>query len=222
MGNDPAGESAGFSKRVLVVDDEEFTRTVVSESLASAGISVRTAATVAEAMDLLDDFDPHAIVSDLDLGPGPSGADLLDRVHQDRPWIGLVVLTSHASVHLAVGSGQGIPPTAVYLVKSAISSLADVQDAIDASVLQAVSSAEPAAQTAEGAHVLTTTQAEILRLMAEGLSNQGIANRRGTSLRAAESLVQRTLQALRIDPDPDYNSRVLAVRLWQQGKVVVR
>lgn len=69
---------------------------------------------------------------------------------------------------------------------------------------------------------LSQAQAEILHLMAEGYSNAGIAERRGTSMRAAESLVQRTMQAMGIEADSQLNSRVRAVRMWQQGRIVVR
>ena len=69
---------------------------------------------------------------------------------------------------------------------------------------------------------ITSTQAEILRMIADGLSNASIADTRGISLRAAEALVQRTFAALGVNGDPSINPRVVAVRMWQQGKVVVK
>jgi DNA-binding NarL/FixJ family response regulator len=69
---------------------------------------------------------------------------------------------------------------------------------------------------------VTSTQAEILRMIADGLSNASIAETRGISLRAAEALVQRTFAALGVNGDPNINPRVVAVRMWQQGKVVVK
>jgi DNA-binding NarL/FixJ family response regulator len=69
---------------------------------------------------------------------------------------------------------------------------------------------------------ITSTQAEILRMIADGLSNASIAEARGISLRAAEALVQRTFAALGVNGDPSINARVVAVRMWQQGKVVVK
>jgi DNA-binding NarL/FixJ family response regulator len=69
---------------------------------------------------------------------------------------------------------------------------------------------------------ITSTQAEILRMIADGLSNASIAETRGISLRAAEALVQRTFAALGVNGDPSINPRVVAVRMWQQGKVVVK
>ena len=70
--------------------------------------------------------------------------------------------------------------------------------------------------------VISSHQAEILRMLADGQSNASIARERGITLRAAEALIQRTFVALGVKGDPDMNSRVVAVRLWQLGKVVVK
>jgi DNA-binding NarL/FixJ family response regulator len=59
-------------------------------------------------------------------------------------------------------------------------------------------------------------------LLAEGYTNAAIAVRRGTSLRATEALVQRTFSTLGLKNDEDFNPRVLAVRMWQEDKVVIR
>ena len=75
---------------------------------------------------------------------------------------------------------------------------------------------------ANGKVVISQAQGDILRLMAKGLSNIGIAKDRGISVRAAEAMVQRTFLALGVRSDPDSNARVLAVRMWQQGKVIIR
>jgi DNA-binding CsgD family transcriptional regulator len=69
---------------------------------------------------------------------------------------------------------------------------------------------------------ITAAQAEILRMIADGLSNSAIAKKRDISLRAAEGLIQRTFQALGVNGDSDMNPRVIAVRMWQQGKVAVK
>lgn len=209
------------TRRVLVVEDEGFTRAAVINSLESAGFNVKAAMSATEALHILNEHDPHALVTDLDLGSGPNGVDLARRVAQIRPWVGLVILTAHRSVRLAVGSAQGLPAGSVMLVKSSLTSMADISDAIERSISQAGS---PSSEdhTLDTRPVISEVQAETLRLMAEGLSNAGIAHRRGTSLRAAEAAVQRTLQALGISADPSLNSRVLAVRLWQAGQVTVR
>jgi DNA-binding NarL/FixJ family response regulator len=69
---------------------------------------------------------------------------------------------------------------------------------------------------------ITSGQAEILRMIADGLSNAAIAEARGITLRAAEALIQRTFAALGVNGDSNINPRVAAVRMWQQGKVAVK
>ncbi len=217
----PDGSSETPPRRIILVEDEDFTRQAVSDSLASAGLDVRAVTSVAEALSSLGEFEPHAVITDLDLGPGPSGVDLLQRISADFPWIGLVVLTAHRSVELAVGSSDQLPADAVMLVKSALDSMDDIPAAIEQAITQ-VGVHRPDTSGVADEIIISSVQAEILHLMAEGLSNAGIASRRGTSLRAAEAAVQRTMQALGIAPSPEYNSRVLAVRRWQSGHVTVR
>ena len=217
-----ADRESMFQARVLVVEDDSFTRALIGESLAASGMIVRSADSVAAAMSILNDFEPNVVISDLDLGPGPSGADLLNKIHEERPWVGLVVLSSHSAAALAVGAGANIPENTAYLVKGRLSSIADISVAIEAAISHAHIADKGHLTSSEPLIELSQAQAEILHLMAEGYSNAGIAEKRGTSMRAAESLVQRTMQAMGIEADTQLNSRVRAVRMWQQGRVVIR
>ena len=108
------------SIKVLLVEDEEFTRILIRDSLNKIGMTILDVSSVHEALNVIEDFDPHVVVSDLDLGPGPDGADLLNQIEQTRPWTGMVVLTAHASPELALHSTNRIPENATYLVKSQI------------------------------------------------------------------------------------------------------
>ena len=207
--------------KVLLVEDEEFTRTLIRDSLTKIGMTVVDVGSVHDALVVMDDFDPHVVVSDLDLGPGPDGADLLYKVEQTRPWTGMVVLTAHASPELALHGASRIPESATYLVKSQISSTEYLKAAIEESIVTP-GAKSAATKNAEDQFVISATQGEILRMIADGLSNAAIARERNVTLRAAEALIQRTFAALGVKGDPDVNSRVVAVRLWQQGKVVVK
>jgi DNA-binding NarL/FixJ family response regulator len=213
--------SEGVAYRVLLVEDEEFTRAMVSGALQAAGHEVRSAGSVADGVGILDDFEPHVVIADLDLGAGPTGADLLIRVSQETPWVGLVVLTAHAAPSLALPAGTRLPDRVVYVIKSDVTSGADLQRALEAAVADAEHQASPT-EDAEGRPVITRVQGEILRLIAEGYSNQGIAELRGTSMRATESLIHRTFTALGLGSDKRMSPRVQAVRMWQQGRVSVR
>jgi DNA-binding NarL/FixJ family response regulator len=59
--------------------------------------------------------------------------------------------------------------------------------------------------------VLTPREREVLALMAEGRSNQGIADRLVITERAVEKHVTAILDKLGITPTPDDHRRVLAV-----------
>lgn len=216
---DGSVDNAGFTYRVLMVEDEEFTRTLVVQTLTSAGVEVVACATVSEALRELDGFDPHVVMTDLDLGPGPSGVHLLRAVHERAPWVGRIVLSVHASPELAARDGSELPTDVVYLVKSAVSSSEELLAAIESAVEHRV---VREAKGVDDRVIISAAHGEVLRLVAEGLSNAGIAEVRGISVGAAEGLVQRMFLALGLRSDHRHNTRVLAVRMLQQGRVVVR
>ena len=94
--------STSFRARVLVAEDEEFTLNLLREVLEGADFQVKAVTSVAEAIALVGSFDHHVVITDLNFGAGPSGADLLQFVEKHHPWVGKVVLTSHASPALAI------------------------------------------------------------------------------------------------------------------------
>jgi DNA-binding NarL/FixJ family response regulator len=207
--------------KVLLAEDEAFTRAIITESLTNAGMNVKSVGSVIEALAVIDSFDPHVVLTDLDLGPGPDGADLLAKIFKERPWTGIVAMTAHASPELAVSGTGRIPESTVYIVKSEISTIQNLVTAIEDSITRSGKIQQPQKDYSEKI-VISSHQAEILRMLADGKSNASIARERGITLRAAEALIQRTFVALGVKGDPDMNSRVVAVRLWQLGKVVVK
>jgi DNA-binding NarL/FixJ family response regulator len=209
----------GFRWKVLLVEDEEFTRGLLTNSLEKSGVEVQSCPSVSLALTLLQEFEPHVVITDLDLGPGPSGVHLLERVAQQTPWVGMAILSAHASPELAVRDGYRIPEGTVYAVKSAIASAEDLVALVQAAVERRV---VRESDEIGDKIIVSQVHGEILRMIAEGLSNAAIARERNTSIRAAEGMVQRTLVALGIGSDADHNARVLAVRMWQQGKVIIR
>jgi DNA-binding NarL/FixJ family response regulator len=196
-----------FSARVLIAEDEEFTLNLLREVLSGANFQVEAVDNVADAIAKIESFDPHAVITDLNFGvSAPNGADLLQFIEKDHPWIGKVVLTSHASPNLAVPSGIAISE----LIAAVEGAISKSNTGVSKPILE------------NDRVIISSTQGEILLLLAEGYTNSAIARKRGTSLRAAETLIQRTFASLGIKSDEDFNPRVLAVRMWQQGKVVVR
>lgn len=215
-------DSAGAMLRVLLVEDDSFTRQLIAHALVQQGFEVAESHNASSALDLVKSLEPHVIVSDLDLGRGASGLDLLSLVAREYPWIGLVALSAHATSTL-VGEGS-LPDGTPHLVKSSITDLSEIGAVIRMTISNLPQTAKldtlDANQDAE--YVVTEAQAETLRLLAQGMTNQSIALLRGTSLRAAETLIRRTYVSLGLSRDSKRNNRVEAVSLWRQGKVRVR
>jgi DNA-binding NarL/FixJ family response regulator len=210
--------------KVLVVEDESFTRQLVANALTQQGFEVLAAEAVSDAIQLVRSEEPNVLVSDLDLGSGASGLDLLKLVSREFPWIGLVVLTAHNKPVLA-GEGN-LPDGATYLVKSAISDLTEIGSAVYQSISNLAQDLrakyQPEVFAGEGLCFVSQAQAETLRLLSKGLTNQAIAELRGTSLRAVENMIQRTYKSLGLNQTGNRNLRVEAVSIWRQGKVQVR
>jgi DNA-binding NarL/FixJ family response regulator len=207
--------------RVVVAEDDGFTRSLVTGGLEGRGFEVLSASTAHEGWDLVGTAEPHVLVSDLDFGDGASGVHLINRVHQSYPWVGLVVLTAHRDPALAVERPHRLPATAVYLVKSTLQSIDELVGAIDSAI--AGSGAQPSGGEEEPeVFVLTRSQAEVLRMLAGGASTRALAEHRGTTVRAAEAMLTRLYVALGLEAGELSNPRVEAVRLWQQGRVTIR
>ena len=214
--------SNSFHTRVLIAEDEEFTLNLLSEVLTAADFEVSTVQNVADAIATIEPFDPHAVITDLNFGvSGPSGADLLAYLDANHPWIGKIVLTSHSSPTLAVPGGMTLPEEVTYMVKSELKSISNLIAAVKDSITKSNTVTMTPHEDGERI-IISQAQGEILLLISEGLTNAAIAKKRGTSLRATETLVQRTFAILGLKNEEDFNPRVLAVRMWQQGKVVIK
>ncbi len=207
--------------RVLIVDFEEFTQMVLSELLIAKGYETKTVGTINDALLELESFTPHVVITELDFGRGTNGAELLEQIHKKAPWIGLIVLTTHASSQLAISPVEYIPKQAIYLVKSDLKSV----DILASAIVSSITESDPAMFSVVSIRNLLSVsgpQAEVIRLMSEGYTNAAIADMRKTSIRATEGLIQRTFSALGITSESDRNPRVMAVRMWQQGKIIVK
>lgn len=207
------------ARRVVVADDDAFTVSLVSDGLRGAGFEVRVASTAWEAWTIVSSWDPHALVTDLNFEAKASGAELLRRVEDKFPWVGLVVLTSHMSPELAVEDGGGLPIGAVYLVKSQLRGIENLEDAVERSIAGLPAQPPTAAQET---HFITSAQAEVLRMLASGASTKALADHRGTTVRAVETMLARLYAALGLGDDEQSNPRVAAVKIWERGQVSVR
>jgi DNA-binding NarL/FixJ family response regulator len=207
--------------RVMLVDDDEFSLTILGESM-QQWASVLGVSTVSDAVTKIEAFDPHAVITDLNFNGGPDGGELLRHLEAEYPWIGRVVLTSHSSPTLALNRGSAIPTDTVYLVKADVAGGAALKLAVEESIRGLSQAVQTKKVEAEQRIQISKSQAEVLKLIAAGKSNAAIATTLGITIRAAEGLVQRTFAALQLKPDEENNVRVLATRMWIEGKVTSR
>lgn len=217
-------ESDAHRLRVVIADDDPFTLSLVGGGLESKGFAVTAVTSVGQALEAVRTVDPHAIVSDLNFGTVETGSDLLQRVADEFPWIGLVVLTSHRSPELAVSNPHKIPVGAVYLVKSQLARIDDLADAVHRAISGRAKDKDEFddERPDDGIPTVTAPQAEVLRMLAEGASTRALAEARGTSVRAVETMLNRLFLALGLDTGENANPRVAAVTMWQRGGIRVR
>ncbi len=91
-----------MSSRILVVEDEHAIRLALKGLLKREGYEVELAEDGEVAVEMLraDAFD--LVITDLALGRGCSGMDVLRVAKQERPGIGVVMITAHGSEKIAV------------------------------------------------------------------------------------------------------------------------
>jgi two-component system OmpR family response regulator len=79
--------------RILVVDDEPSISDLVATSLRFVGYDVRTAATGSEALQVAEEFSPHALVLDVML-PDLDGFEVTRQLRSDGQQVGVLFLTA--------------------------------------------------------------------------------------------------------------------------------
>lgn len=90
-------------RQLLIIDDDESYRNVLSRSLERKGFAVTTAATSAQALEYCRDLVPELILLDLNLS-GQSGLSLIRPLLEFSPDARIVILTGYASIQTAVGA----------------------------------------------------------------------------------------------------------------------
>ena len=205
----------GWTRQVLVVEDEAFIRGLVVRMIEGAGFEALPAASAAEALTLVERSDPDAAILDIELGPGPSGIDLAAALTETMPHLALVFLTQAAAPDIS-GRPATNPPHAAYLVKRSLSDPDTLLDALEL-VLSDGNTAEGFRKDRERRDPLqrlSAAQRDTLRLIAEGLSNEEIAKQRSTTVRAVEAMVSRIFAVLGVAGDSRISPRVAATRIY--------
>lgn len=204
-----------FKRHIVVVENETLLRGLIAQLLENAGFEVTTAANAADARRACRAVDPDAVVLDVELGPGPNGFDLAESLVRSTPDIGVVFLTNLPDARFGGRDVKSLPKGAAYLRKEQLVDSDELVKALEevlanngrARIRHDLDNNRPFAE-------MSRTQISVLRLIALGFSNQQIADQRGTTVRAVESLVGRIFTGVGVDQEFDGNARVEAARRY--------
>lgn len=201
-----------FTRSVVVVEDEDFLRGLLATTIEAAGFSVGTASNALDARRVIKNMDPDALVLDINLGRGQNGFDIAEATREFAPEIAIVFLTDMPDARFAGKEPKTLPKNIAYLNKTLLEDTTTLVAALEAVLTETDSQSFRHDELRNRPFAnLSRTQIQIIQLLAQGNTNQQIAEIRQRSLAATESAVARTLEAMGVESKADGNARVEAV-----------
>jgi DNA-binding NarL/FixJ family response regulator/class 3 adenylate cyclase len=214
----------GSSIRVVLADDTVLLREGVARLLAESGFDV--VAQSGNGEDLLRHVGMHrpdVAVVDIRMPPTHTdeGLRAAREIRERYPETGVLVLSQYVesgyALDLLSESAEGVG----YLLKDRVADLEEFAAAVRR-VAEGGSALDPTVVSElvgrrrrdDPLDVLTPREREVLELMAEGRSNQAIADRLYVTLRAVEKHVTSIFSKLGLPPSTDDHRRILAVLLY--------
>jgi len=213
--------------RTIVADDSVLLRDGVVRLLSDSGFEV--VAAVGDAQALLDaatEQSPDLCIVDVRMPPTHTDEGLRAAIEIKRrsPDIAVLVLSQYVEERYAGELLTGNVSGVGYLLKDRV---IDVDDFL--SSLRRVAAGGSAVDTEVISQILgrsrnraeidrlTPREREVLTLMAEGLSNAGIADRLVISAGAVEKHISNVFMKLGLEPEEGAHRRVLAVLTYLRG-----
>jgi DNA-binding NarL/FixJ family response regulator len=215
--------------RVVVADDSTLIREGITRLLAEAGFVVSgQAASFSELIALVREMRPDLVVTDIRMPPGQHDEGIVAtrqiRHDTDDHTAVLVVsqyLDAEFAVRLLEEAGRGLG----YLLKDRIVDGGEFVDAarrvarggsvIDPGIVSRLFQRQ---RRADPLDRLSDREREVLGLMAEGRSNQGIGDRLFLSEKTVEGYVGSIFGKLGLELAADDHRRVLAVVVYLQNR----
>jgi len=207
--------------RVIVGEDQPFVREGVVRVLQDGGFDVVAAA--ADARDLVQmagAYGPDVVIADIQMPPdhADDGLRAALQIRAARPGVGVLVLSQFLedsyTFDLVADGAQGVG----YLLKEKVGDLRVFTDAVrrvagGGSVLDPDVVARLVGRKRKASPVdsLTPREREVLGLIAEGLSNAGIARELVVTVAAVERHVTSIFDKLGLHRSAEAHRRVLAV-----------
>jgi DNA-binding NarL/FixJ family response regulator len=211
----------GARIRVVIADDSALLREGIASLLEHTGFEiVGQAGDREELMLKVRSYRPDVAIVDIRMPPTHTdeGLQAAKEIRDGYPEVGVLVLSQYVESGYALELLQGSAEGVGYLLKDRVSDLTEFAAAVKR-VAQGGSALDPEVVsrlvgTRRGQDPLsrlTPREREVLELMAEGRSNQAIADRLVVTERAVEKHVTSIFSKLRLPADAADHRRVLAV-----------
>jgi len=213
--------------RVMIAEDNVLLREGLVRLLSENEIEVAgTSGDADKLLVLVADDPPDVAIVDIRLPPTHSdeGMRAALQIRAERPGVGVLVLSQYVEVALAMQLLGDSAAGAGYLLKDRVSNVKDFIDAVHR-IADGGSAIDPTIVSAliakqrkrDPLDRLTPREREVIGLMAEGRSNQGIADHFVITLRAVEKYVSSIFSKLDLVSDGSDSKRVLAVLMYLRG-----
>ena len=217
----------GAGITVVLADDAVLLREGVARLLSDAGFDVVGQSGDAEGLlRHVAMHQPTVAVVDIRMPPTHTdeGLRAAREIRERFPETGVLVLSQYVEAAYAMDLFAESGERLGYLLKDRVSDISEFASAIRR-VARGGTALDPAVvDELVGRHrehdplgALTSREKEVLGLMAEGRSNQGIADRLYVTPRAIEKHVTNIFSKLDLPPSSDAHRRVLAVILFLQA-----
>ena len=207
--------------RIVIADDTALLRQGVVRLLEDAGVEVcGEAGDAAELLELVEEAAPDVAIVDIRMPPSHSDEGLVAaaRIRELHPDVGVLVLSQYVDAAYALRLLDGSNGGCGYLLKDRVLDAAQLVGALErVTAGETVMDPELVAQLLERPRErdrldeLTPREREILGLMAEGLTDRGIAERLWLTPKTVETHVRHILRKLDLPQGAAYNRRVQAV-----------
>jgi DNA-binding NarL/FixJ family response regulator len=210
-----------MNERVLVIVDDAFVMSTLVATLRLHDIDViGEAKSESMGLNLLRRLQPDVILLDMNIA-GISSVKIAVNMRKENHNIGIVILNTCPDLRFIGESNEDVPAGTKILIKKSIVDFTVLCTAINESKAAAIekhkvawingnASFQEKGVLALMAH-LTDTQAEVLRLVADGMTNAQIGRTRYVSEKSVEQVISRVAQELHVHPDANKNMRVQLV-----------
>jgi DNA-binding NarL/FixJ family response regulator len=214
--------------RVVVADDEALLREGLVHLLTHAGFEViGTASDAPGLLRLVQTRLPDLALIDIKMPPdyNQEGIVAAREIRRRFPDVGVLMLSHYLESRYAMSLIEELPERSGYLLKDRVSESGVLTDALRR-IAQGECVIDPTIVSRLVRHrrnvgplsALTKRERDILELMAEGHSNQGICERLVLSPKTVEGHVNNLFRKLDIGHAPEYHRRVLAVLTFLRAR----